>query len=135
MPTTPATIQNGANIPVNFQQGTVPNMMEAMRDWFQILTFTQIVKTVVGFEVVETPTITTFRGVVMPYSERTLYLMPEGERAWTHIQLFTDPVLKLQVDDVVNFLGKQTRVMGRYDFSLYSYVSYHLIQDWEGSGP
>lgn len=130
-----ATIQNGCNVPLNIGQGTIPNMMETIRDWFQIMTFTQIVKTVQGFEVVETPTITTFRGVIMPYSERTLYLMPEGERAWSHFMLFTDPVLKLEVDDIVTLFNKQTRVLGKLDYTLYGYVQFHLVQDWTGSGP
>lgn len=133
-----ATIQNGNAIPLNFQQGTVPNMGESMTDWFQNLSFTQIVKTVVGFENFETPTTTNFWGVFMPLSPRDLKLLPEGQRAWTLYRLYAQPVLTLQVDDVVVFPqinNKQTRVMSREDYGLYSYVTYTLCQDWKGSGP
>lgn len=131
-------IQNGKNIPLNYKQGTVPNMGEAITDWFQNLSFVQVVKTVVGFEVVETPTTTNFFGVFMPATPRELKMIPEGQRAWTLIRLFAQPVLTLQVDDVVIFPqlnNKQTRVMTREDYGLYSYVTYILCQDWVGSGP
>lgn len=131
----PATIQNGSNIPLTFQQGTVPNMGDALLNWFQTMVFTQIVKTVVGFEVLETPTNTTFRGVLQPFTGRQLALLPEGQRAWNWQTLHSQPVLKLMVDDVVTWQNRQVRVMSRKDYSLYSYVEYTLVLDWTGSGP
>ena len=135
---TPPTIQNGTNVPLNFQQGTVPNMMECLTDYLQTLSFVQIVKTVAGFEVIETPTTTTFSGLFMPFAPRELILLPEGQRAWTWFHLYTLLPLTLQVDDVVVFPqlnNSQTRVMFRNDFTLYSYLEYKLAQDWTGSGP
>lgn len=135
---TPPTIQNGCNISLIYQTGTVPNMSESITDWFQKLTFTQVGKSVVGFEVLETPVATQFWGVFMPFSPRDLALLPEGERAWTLIKLYAQTVLTLQVDDVVVFPqlnNKQTRVMSRSDYGIYSYVEYKLCQDWTGSGP
>ncbi len=129
------TIQNASNIPLNQKAGTAPDVSGALTDWFQPMTFTTIVKTVVGFEVVETPTDTTFQGVIQPLSSRRLELKPEGQRAWTWFTLHADPVLTLQVDDVVEYLGVQTRIMARKDFSLYGYVEYEIVQDWTGAGP
>lgn len=133
--TPPRTIQNGCNIPLNFQQGTVPNMGEAMTDWFQVMTFTQIIKSVVGFEVVETPVNTTFLGIIVPASGRQLALLPEGQRAWNWQTLYSQPVLTLFVDDVVVWNNRQVRVMYRKDYGLYSFVEYGLVLDWTGSGP
>lgn len=135
---TPPTILNSCNVPLNYAQGTIPNLSESITDWFQKLSFEQLVKTVVGFEVVETPVITQFWGVFMPFSPRDLKLLPEGERAWTLIKLYAQSVLPLQVDDVVVFPqlnNKQTRVMSRSDYGIYSYCEYSLSQDWQGSGP
>lgn len=131
----PPTIQNGSNIPLNVQQGTIPNMIEGLTDYFQTMTFTQVVKTNVGFEVLETPTNITFEGVIMPFSERQLLLLPEGERAWTWFWLFAYPVLTLQVDDVVTWNNRTVRVMSRKNYLIYNYVEYRLIEDWRGSGP
>lgn len=135
---TPPTIQNGTNVPLNFQMGTVPNMMEALTDYMQTLTFEQLTKIVVGFEALEVPVTTTFRGLFMPFSPRDLLLIPEGQRAWTWLHLYTMLPLTLQVDDVVIFPqlnNKQTRVMFRNEFALYSYLEYKLVQDFTGSGP
>lgn len=129
------TIANGRDTAINVKTGTVPDMSGALKDWFQPMTFEPLVKTVSGFQVVENATAVNFQGVVQPFTERQLLLKPEGERAWTWLLLHADPVLTLEVDDVVLFLGKQTRVMSRKDFGLYGYVEYHLVQDYTGAGP
>lgn len=129
------TIANGKNRPLTFQQGTVPDVSGAMKDYFQTMVFTQIVKSVVGFENLEVPTNTTFEGVIMPFSPRQMLLLPEGQRAWTIFDLYADPVLALQVDEVITWNEKQTRVMSRKDYDMYGYVNYVLCQDWTGSGP
>lgn len=134
---TPATIANGADLPLFAKSGTVPDVSGALQDYYQTMTFTKVAKIVEGYQVAETPTPTTFRGVIMPFTERQLLLKPEGQRAWTWFLVFSDPVLTLQVDDVLtwNYNGKQTRVMARKDMFLYGYVEYHVVQDWTGSGP
>ena len=132
------TIQNGCNVPLNSVQGTVPNMGEAITDYFQKLSFIQIVKTVVGFQLKETPTTTEFWGIYMPAGPRNMAILPAGQRAWTIYKLYTQQPLTLQVDDVVVFPqinNKQTRVMKREDYSQYGYIVYDLIQDFTGSGP
>lgn len=129
------TIPNGSNKPLNFQQGTVPDVSGALKDYFQTITFSQVTKTVVGFQLDEAASPIVFQGIIQPFSPRQLMLRPEGQRAWTWFDLYADPVLTLQVDDVVIWLGKQTRVMARKDYALYNYVNYQLVQDWTGSGP
>lgn len=133
--TTYSTIPNACNRPINFGQGTVPDVSGALKDYFQPTTFTILVKSVVAFQNVETPTNVTFQGTIQPFTERQLLLKPEGQRAWTWFLLHADPVLTLKVDDVVYWNSKQTRVMSRKDFAMYGYVEYHLVQDWTGSGP
>lgn len=129
------TIANGADTPLNQATGSLPNMRGAMLGWFQPMTFTTIVKTVVNFKAVETPTNVTFRGVIQPLSGRQLVMKPEGERAWTWFLLHAEPQLKLEVDSVVTYLGVQTRVMSQKDYSIYGYIEYELVQDWTGAGP
>lgn len=129
------TIPNGANRPLTFQQGTVPDVSGALQDWFQAMVFTRVVKTTVGFQLEETAVDVNFQGVIQPLTERQLALKPEGERAWTWFMLHADPVLTLQVDEVVTWLGKQTRVASRKDYAMYGHVIYELVQDWLGSGP
>lgn len=129
------TIQSACNIPLNHHCGTVPDVSGTLQDYYQPMTFTQVLKTNVGGEVVEQPNPIHFRGVVQPLSNRQLQLKPEGERAWTYFMLHAEPVLTLQVDDVVIWNNKPTRVSARKDFAMYGYVYYELVQDWTGSGP
>jgi hypothetical protein len=128
-------IANAADRPLFDKAGTVPDVSGALRDLFQPMTFNQVTKTVSAFQVVETGDPINFQGVAMPFTDRQLMLRPEGERAWTFFELFADPVLTLDVDSVVIWKGKQTRIMSRKDYSLYGYVHYTLCQDWTGSGP
>lgn len=129
------TIQNAANVSVSVQTGSIPNLGTAMLDWFQYLTFEQIVKTTTAFQVVETTVPINFWGLIQPFTERQLQFLPEGQRAWTWLLMHAQPQLELNVDDVCLFLGVQTRVMTRRNYTLYGYSEFRLCQDWLGSGP
>lgn len=130
-----STIPNAKNTPLNVRTGTVPDVSGGMRDWFQPMVFERVVKTVSGFQVVENGEAINFQGIIQPLRGRDLMLKPEGQRAWTWLLLHADPVLSLNVDEVVSYLGVATRVMSRRDFKIYGYVEYQLVQDWTGSGP
>lgn len=129
------TIANAKNLPLFAKNGSTPDVSGALQDYYQDLTFTLLTKTVQGFQVVESANPIEFRGTIQPYSARQLMMKPEGQRAWTWYYMHSDPVVTLQVDDVVLWNGKQTRVMSRKDFGLYGYCEYSLVQDWTGSGP
>lgn len=131
------TIRNASQVPLNVDTGTVPDMSGALEDWFQPMVFQRVVKTVVGYELVESQTPTKFRGVIQPFTARQLLLKPEGQRAWSWFTLHTDTVLTLNVDDIIvlRFSGKQTRIMARKDYGLYGFVEYDLVQDWTGANP
>lgn len=130
-----ATIANGSNKPLNIGTGSVPQNGGTLLDWFQPMIFTKIVKIVDAFQAVEGATSVNFQGVIQPLSAQRLQLKPEGQRAWTWLMLHASPSLTLTVDEIVNYLGIQTRVMARKDYSIYGYIEYELVQDWGGSGP
>jgi hypothetical protein len=129
------TVANAANRPLFDKPGTLPDVSGAMQDYYEPMTFEQVTKTTVGFQVKESATPITFRGMIQPFTERQLFLKPEGQRAWTWFLLYADPSLSLNVDDIIVWEGVQTRVMGRKDYALYGYMEYHLVQDWTGAGP
>jgi|SRR5665213_343020 len=130
-----ATINNAANTPLNQKMGSTPDVSGALQGYYQTMTFEVITKTVVAGEAMETTTPVTFRGVIQPFQSRQLFLKPEGQRAWTWFTLHSDPVLSLNVDDVMIWNGKQTRVMQRKNYTLEGFVEYELVQDWTGSDP
>lgn len=129
------TIRNGKNYSVSKQTGTIPNMSDAMYDWFQYLTFEQVVKTVTAFQVIETTTPISFWGILQPLTGRDLIMKPEGQRKWNWIMVHSQTQLPLGPDDVIIFSSTQYRVMTSKNHSLYSYFYYELIEDYEGSGP
>ncbi len=128
-------ISNAANRPLFDKSGTIPDVSGGLQDYFQPMQFIPVAKTVAGFQALEIPDPINFQGTWQPFTERQLLLRPEGQRAWSWFTLHADPVLTLQVDDVVLWNGKQTRVMGRTDYGLYGYVEYKLVQDYTGAGP
>lgn len=128
-------IKMGSSLSLNqTPMGSVPNVGGALLDWFQPMVFTLITKTVEAFQNIESQTPISFRGVIQPLQERALAILPEGQRSWTWLMLHSDPTLKLQTDDVVLYNGVRTRVMGLKDYTIYGYLEYKLVQDWEG-GP
>lgn len=125
-----SAIQNAANIPINQQTGTIPNMNDALRNWFQPMVFVHLKKRTVNFQLEEFECSVSFHGVIQPLKGRDLYLKPEGQRAWTWLELYSDPSLVLSVDDIVKYNGIKTRVMSRTNYDIYGYVRYELVQDW-----
>lgn len=128
-------ISNASQRPINQQNGTTPDVSGALMDWFQPMVFEVVTKITIGHQLVEKPRQYNFQGVIQPFTERQLFLKPEGQRAWSWFLMHAQYGLTLQVDDVVLWLGKQTRVMSRKDYMLEGFVEYHLVQDWTGSGP
>lgn len=127
----------GANTPLNQQpQGTVPDVSGALQDRFQNMTFEQVTKTQVGFQVVETTTPISFFGNIQPFTERQLLLLPIGERAWSWYWLQSTTAIDLKVDDVViDAMGRQYRIASKKNQTLAGFLEWKLVQDWTGSGP
>lgn len=128
-------IHDAAGVLLTANPGTLPSMLDAMLDWFQPMTFTTIVKTIVNFQVIETATNVNFYGVWQPFTAQQLMMKAEGQRMWKWFTVHSDPTLVLIPDEVVTYQGTQYRVKEKLDYTSYSYVEYHLIQDYTGAGP
>lgn len=113
--------------------GTLPDVNCGLLNWFQQLTFEQITKTTVNFQVVETPTIISFLGVWQPFSPQQLFLKSEGQRAWKWFTCHAEPNAPLVPDDIVIQAGVNYRVMKKLDYKAYGYIEYQLIEDWDGA--
>jgi hypothetical protein len=123
-------IRNASSIPLSANPGTLPDVSGALADWFQPLTFTQIVKTVVNYQAVETETSTTFMGVRQPFSAQQLLMRPEGQRKWKWETIHAYPDLTLDVDDIITFSGVKYRVMQKSNWAEYGYVEYAIVEDY-----
>lgn len=128
-------INNARDVPLNANTGTVPEMSETLAEWYQPMTFGLITKTIIAGQNVESVVNISFRGVWQPLHGRKLDMRPQGQRQWDSYMLHSDLALSLKIDDVVNYLGKQYRVMTKIDYSLYKYQYYELLENWKNSGP
>ena len=126
-------------VPINPNQypnsGTLPQVGDTLLDYFQVIQFSVVQKSVVDFQVQENVTTISFMGVWQPFGAQKLKMKPEGQRKWKWFQLHSDPSLSLFPDDIVTFNSVQYRVMDRLDYALYGYMEYHLISDFKGTGP
>lgn len=128
-------IKNAADRPLFANTGTVPDLGEVLNTWYQPMIFTKVTKEVENFQNVEVALNVYFRGLWQPFNPRKLSMKPEGQRSWSWFTVHSDTTLVLHPDEVVKYLGTQYRVMGVYDYSLYNYFEYELVQDYSGSGP
>lgn len=128
-------IRNGKDTPLNSNSGTLPQLDDALLDYFQPMIFGVVAKSVQNFQLVETVVQVNFQGVWQPLSGRELAMKPEGQRQWKWIQVHADPSLTLKTDQIITYLGVQYRVMAQKDYRLYGYVEYHVVNDFTGSGP
>lgn len=133
-------IFNASSLPLTQQSGTVPNVDGALYDYFQPMTFENLTKSIVGFQLSESISATTeTMGVMFPVP-LNLAIRKVGQRDWIQKDLYCLPNLVLNLDDVVIYLGVQYRVLQVQDYSQYGsggsgYLVYRLQQDWTGSGP
>lgn len=73
-----------------------------------------------------------FQGVIQPLSEKTIQLKPEGQRAWEWLQIHcTSGKLNLDVNDIIEYNGKNFKIMAQNDYSLNGYIEYHAVQDFQ----
>lgn len=126
-------ITNGSSRPLNVDSGTMPDVSDALLDWFQAMTFIIITKTIVNFKTVESKSEVSFQGVIQPLSPQRVMMKPEGQRTWKWWQLHSDTTINLSPDDQVEYLDQTYRVMGKRDHSLSGFYEYELVQDYEES--
>lgn len=128
-------LHDAADVPLSSNPGTLPNMADTIANWFQLLVFEKIVKTVVGFAVQETTTPVQFQGVVYTEPKRKLIMAPDGQRLWKVKTVVCWPSAPIGPDDVVLYENVQYRVLASADYKQYGFMSYDLVQDYTGAGP
>lgn|SRR5574343_364486 len=123
-------IHNASSVPLTSNPGTLPDVSAALLNWFQPITFTKIVKTVVNYKAVETKTNFSFQGVRQPFTPQDLMMKPEGQRSWKWEMIHCYPDLVLIPDEIIYFGLTKYRVMQKLDYKEYGYVQYHITEDY-----
>lgn len=123
-------IFNASDVLLTANPGSLPNLSDAIMDWFQPMTFTVLTKTVVDHRVLETGTPVDTQGVRQPFSPQMLLMKPEGQRNWLWETFHCLPGIALKPDDVAVFNTVRYRVMQKLDWTEYGFLEFHLVQDY-----
>ena len=113
------------------QSNSLPNVSSVLDGWEQNVTFVKVTQTLVDFQVVDTLTNYTFRGVVQPFSPKELEIKPEGERGWEWLMIHSKTALSLNVGEYITYNNLKYRVMQSNDYAPYGYYQYHIVKAYE----
>lgn len=110
----------------------MPQMGAAFSGWQTSVTITKITQEVVKGLLTSTEVDYTFKGVVQPLNPKSIELKPEGQRAFTWLQIHCfSGNLNLIPNDRIIYNGVTYKVMDIWDYSLNNFIEYHIIQDYE----
>lgn len=117
--------------PLNQISG-MPQMGAAFAGWFKPITLNKRVQNVTDGLVNYTVTPFTFQGTIQPLSPKAIALKPEGQRAWSWLQIHAlAGTLNLDVDDQIVYNGDVYKVMAVLDYSLNNFIEYHAVHDYQ----
>lgn len=110
----------------------MPQITSAFAGWTQTVSLSLVTQTIVAGLVTETLTAISFPGTIQPLSPKNLMLKPEGQRAWTWLQIhcFSGPY-DLNTGDQIVYRGEKFKIMARLDYSLNGFMEYHLVKDYQ----
>ena len=74
-------------------------------NFYQALTIEVITKKTVNFELTETKRSVNFKGVIFPTEGEDLKIVPEGQRSFKNVTIFSEVTLQLNLDDIVLYKG------------------------------
>lgn len=126
-----APLVNASSVPLDANPGTLPNMQDAMGDYFQNTEFVRITKTVLNGQVVETRCPFSMKAIVANFTGQQLMMKEIGQRKWKWISVWAYPNIILTPDDVICYLGVNYRVDHKNDWSVYGYLQYDLVEDYK----
>lgn len=112
-----------------------PRMDMVMNGWMQNITL-GIITTVISPEtgkVLETTRWINTAGVLQPYTDEDLKILPEGDRSWIWQKLHALPSLALFTNDKIVLPDGKYRVVSKRDYTLYGYIEYSLQGDYAAS--
>lgn len=113
-------------------QTGLPQMSNTLNGWEVPLTLTKITQKVVDGDSVKTEEKINFQGVFQPLREDQLQSKPEGQRSWSWYWIHAKSgTLNLHTQDKIIFEGTKYKVMAVKDYSLYGYIEYQVILDYE----
>lgn len=110
---------------------SIPKIKFALNCWESPITLIRTTSSIVDYEKVETREEVTFKGVIQPLSAEQLQLKPLEARSWEWLMIHARTSAEIFTNDLVEYEGKEYKVMAVKDYSLNGYFEYHLVKDYE----
>lgn len=113
-------------------QSGLPQMSNTLTGWEVPLTLTKITQKIVDGDRVTEEQQINFQGVFQPLRDEQLQFKPEGERSWPWYWIHCKAgTLNLQTQDKIIFENIKYKVMAVKNYSLYGYIEYEIVRDYE----
>jgi len=110
----------------------LPQLSNPVKSWSVPLTLNKITQNIIEGDVVITETKIDFQGTVQPLTAEQLQFRPEGERSWKHLWIHcVAGSLNLNTQDKIIFNNERYKVLEVKDYSLYGYIEYMVIEDYQ----
>lgn len=107
-------------------------MSNTLTGWEVPLSLKKIKQSIVDGDAVKTEETIHFQGVFQPLKDEQLQSKPEGQRSWSWYWIHArSGTLNLNTQDKIIFENKRYKVMAVKDYSLYGYIEYQVIRDYE----
>ena len=126
----PLGIGNACDVPLS-GLSAVPRVGAAIMNWFKPLNLVRIRQQTVDFKTVEVEVPVSTFGVIQPFSEKQLEILPEGQRAWRWSMVHSTPDLVLEPGEIIAFGQQKHRVMGQNDYTDEGFVQYRVVNDYD----
>lgn len=116
----------------NANLSNLPNMSNTLTSWLIPLTLEKITQSIVNGDVVQTTQKIDFKGIWQALKDEQLQFKEEGQRSWSWYWLHAQAgTLNLQTQDKIIFNDVRYKVMTVKDYSIYGYIEYEVIKDFE----
>lgn len=114
------------------QLSGMPQMGAAFAGWTKKISLVVIQQHIVNGFNQDYECSITFSGTIQPLTAKQLMLKPEGQRAWSWLQIHSlAGELNLNTEDRIIYNGVRYKVMGIWDYSLNNYIEYHVVRDFQ----
>ena len=110
----------------------LPKIQFALNGWEVPVTLEKITSsTIVDFEKVNIKESINFQGVVQPLTAEALKMKPLETRSWEWLMIHTRTSVEIVTGDLIEYEGKEFKVMFDKNYSSYNYYEYHLVKNYE----
>jgi len=109
----------------------IPKIQNAFNGWESPITMIKVTQSIVDMETITVKENLSFQGVIQPLNAEALKIGTLEMRSWEWLMIHTKVNVEIQTNDLIEYEGKQYKVMFEKDYSLNNYYEYHLVKNYE----